>query len=147
MREYLFRGKRIDNGEWVDGDLVRASEGKSYIVEDCETNCDDGETTDLFATSWYEVDPATVGQFTGLLDKNGKRIFEGDICRDNTGDIVQIVWSKNHSWGCKIIKGCTLSLNLTFPLWQWDNCRENGFRKIEVIGNIHDNQELLGGAE
>lgn len=90
----------------------------------------------------YEVILETVGQYTGLHDKNGKEIYEGDICSDEYA-IIEVLWCQNHQWGCKIIKGYALSEGLTFPLWHWDRCRENGYRQLEVISNIYKNPELL----
>jgi uncharacterized phage protein (TIGR01671 family) len=68
MREIKFRGKRLDNGEWIEGDLLRMN-GHWFIFPDPAPGGIDK----------YEVDPATVGEFTGLKDKNGKEIYEGDI--------------------------------------------------------------------
>lgn len=82
-------------------------------------------------------------EYTGLKDKNGVKIFEGDICSDNK-TILQVIWSEKHQWVCKVIKGGTLVQGLVFPLWQWDKCPANGNRELEVIGNIYENPELLG---
>lgn len=142
MREILFRGKRTDNGEWIEGDLYQPHEldpfphyaGDIYIHESIRGRL-------------YSVIPETVGQYTGKTDINDEKIFDGDICDDEKDTMVQVVWNEKYQWGCKIIKGCTLSMGLIFPLWQWGGIKENGYRTLEVIGNIHDNPELLKGGE
>lgn len=108
MREILFRGKRKDNGEWISGGLRQWSETSMGI-------CD----RDLKRT--FPVRPETVGQFTGLKDRHGKKIFEGDIMR-NAGNVVEFC---NGSF----------CVNGDSPLSLWTN--------TEIIGNIHDNPELL----
>ena len=131
MRENMgdYRGKRIDNGKWVEGFLAHeqfCNVGVPYI------GYVNGE--------WVEVDPSTVGQFTGF-----DGLYEDDLCETNRGSIVQIVWYKNHAWGCKIVKtDYVLTRGLTFPLWQWDKSRGNDIKQtLRKIGNIHDNPELL----
>lgn len=81
-REIIFKGKRVDNGEWVIGSLIDAK-GKAYIIVSVEAECSDGENTDLYATEWYEIRPDTICQYTGLTDWNGEKIWENDIfkCR------------------------------------------------------------------
>ena len=79
MREILFRGKRIDNGEWVYGQYVYLLNARAEDGEPIKHMIVDG--TPFGQT----VNPSTVGQYTGLTDKNGKKIFEGDICKENSG--------------------------------------------------------------
>lgn len=128
---YLFRGKRTDNGEWVEGYFLKI-DGISYILP-----------LGLDLKDIVEVDSETVCQYTGLTDKNGRKIFDGNICKD--GDcVVRILWNDKHQWGVEISKADNvLSKGLIFPLWQYDNCKENGYRTLEVIGNIFDNPDLI----
>ena len=121
MREILFRGKRIDNGKWVEGYLYITHTGT------CEIGCYNAETNIERWTS--DVDPATVGQYTGLKDKNGKRIFEGDILSLRTG-IRHVVMFEDGAFALE---------NTAIPM-RFAN-------KFEVIGNIHDNQDMLKGGE
>lgn len=81
-------------------------------------------------------------QYTGMNDCNNVEIYDGDICVDSKGDIVRIVQTNKYQWGCKIIKGGTLAQGLIFPLWQWDNYKENGYRTLKIIGNIYENPEF-----
>ena len=132
IREVIFRGKRTDNGKWVKGYLYITHIGSHEIGSyDAEINIE---------RLTFDVIPETVGQFTGLTDKNGKRIFEGDI--------VHCV-SKLDSADMVIIFECgqfRMILAEKYHEYQTNvgyydiNC----FAK-EVIGNIHDNPELLGG--
>ena len=120
MREILFRGKQKNNGLWVHGDLSYHRDGRVFI------RCWERLEFDP-AYSAYEVDPETVGQFTGLTDKNGKMIFEGDILEFRRGR-THIV---NFEDGAFVFTGTAI------PVRYAD--------KFEVIGNIHDNPELLEG--
>ena len=151
MREILFRGKRIDNGEWVEGAYC-----KHDTVKICFSS-DDPKTKHLIITDGFcdwgfeppltgcEVDPETIGQYTGLTDKNGKRIFEGDIVAqswydfneptdDSFGEVVYVVGDCSFSV-LDSNKNEITSLGQGFS-YHWE---------IEVIGNIHDNSELLKG--
>lgn len=122
MREILFRGKRTDNGEWVYGDLTHSV---YKIVDTCVGKY--GSEIGM-----HQVDPATVGQYTGL---NG--IYEGDIVRcvsDATEHIFVVVWDPEE-FGFKATNGKT---NYGSNFVYLGNCEE-----IKIIGNIHDNPELL----
>lgn len=130
MREILFRGKRLDNGEWVEGHYVtRKSEPKSYIVVSTIGANKNTEINNMIATA-FEVNPETVGQFTGLTDKNGNKIFEGDILKAGNGHIGYVAFSEG---GFVLV--CRYHSNLT----------DLHGAIQEVIGNIHDNPELLKG--
>lgn len=123
MREILFRGKRSDNGEWVKGCLLYDSEqNEGYIAENFEDK----------SAYIREVFPETVGQFTGLTDKNGKKIFEGDIVKLTLKDGVEfgeIDWSDYY-----------MRFTFVSPEGRYGFDSDCVF---EVIGNIHDNPELL----
>ena len=140
MREILFRGKRLDNGEWIEGCLFKLTlngEVVNLIFEDSFSFVGNN----VKALSHAPVDPNTVGQYTGLNDKNGKRIFEGDIAETsdfNSEDgYGEIIWDEQTARFA--ISGST---NILFA--DFDNYFGN---EIEVIGNIHDNPELLKGAD
>ena len=141
----LFRGRRIDNGEWVEGYLVVTPEDKEgkefayWIISGLDYM---GSIYDAPMAA-EPVDPATVGEYTGLKDKNGKRVFEGDIVvYDNTPYnayghrvIGAIVWRK---WAWK------LKYTEYGSVFHYAIGSEDFFHaKSEVIGSIHDNPELL----
>lgn len=125
-REIKFRGKRIDNGEWVYGDLLQPTEiCDIYEIANCKSI--DGTR--------YEVIPETIGQYTGLHDKNEKEIYEGDILKSiKWNDIYLVKYIGTAFYLCR--KGNNGFNKIT----TWNNTE-----KSEVIGNIYDNPELLGG--
>lgn len=118
-REIKFRGKRIDNGEWVYG----------YLADEDYIN--DIDSIDL---SSIEVDRDTVGQFTGLFDKNGKEIFEGDIIKGF--DITIEVWYSEDK-ACFMAEMKEPQNDMVDILGGYDTAR------MEIIGNIYDNPELI----
>lgn len=138
MREIIFKAKRIDNGEWVEGNLINldADSGYCYIVPAFK-NASTLPVNWLIADRMILVDPKTLCQFTGLCDKNGKRIWENDIVRlvyDGEEHIYQIIWD-NSELDFKATNGEeNYGSNFEYLLC----CDE-----IEVIGNIFDNPELL----
>ena len=141
MREILFRGKRINDGEWAKGFYAEMPYGEDAVSKIIRTktrqhpNFSLAYPCQVFESEEFEVDPETVGQYTGLKDKNGKGIFEGDIlyCYDEmfratfTGEVVY----RSASFCIKEREDDYLYH------FRWDDY------VCEVIGNIHDNPELL----
>ena len=134
MREILFRGKRIDNGEWVTGFYVHYDDTKDNHEDDCDyiVGIHTGKHFPFF-----EVIPETVGQYTGLTDKNGKKIFEGDIVERKRSD-------KTSYYQICYDEGIASFIGLRgigFTRFVYDS------ERFEVIGNIYDNSELIEGCE
>lgn len=124
MRTIKFRGKSINKGEWLFGDLMHDNIGGSYIFPI--------EVENLYKEN--AVIPKTVGQYTGLQDKNGIEIYEGDIVKGCWNSVFTIVWEKHStSFQARVNDGYQREISYF------------GLDKLEVIGNIHDNPELLKG--
>lgn len=124
MREILFRGKRVDNGEWFQGYPCHygwIGKEKDYIIPD-------------YASALYtiEIDPETVGQYTGIVDKYGMKIFEGDVVWYDYEEERGIVQWDNDT--ARFIITCS-----TFTV-DFDSVYGE---ELEIIGNVYDNPELL----
>lgn len=130
MREIIFRGKREDNGEWVEGYYVCVSGVKHYILTGNPVIAPNNITIEC-----YGVIPETVGQYTGLKDKNGVRIFEGDILKSRyTGEYSDDVAIEVVKW---IYNGWYTQQRDYAP----DVIDDVGIMPYsEVIGNVHDNR-------
>ena len=143
MREIIFRGKRCDNGEWIGGSLVHQT-----LFYGDETDCYHILHGGEFDCDFYdaeEVIPETIGQFTGLIDKNGKKIFEGDIVKE--ADIVHNgeIQIPGHIFCVVMRHGCWCVIPAN-DAEEWDFLNSY-IPTIEVIGNIHDNPELMEVSE
>lgn len=134
MREILFRGKDIDSGEWVQGYYTLYAQTRG-LLPCILTGTEYGCVLPKF------VIPETVGQHTGLTDKNSNKIFEGDVVKTKFGRLCHVKW---RSTGCFCgIDLIPIETKSNAPT-EWDlYCSEN----LEVVGNVHDNPELVGGAE
>lgn len=140
MREIKFRGKRIDNGEWIYG-LLNVYQDKLYVTWEIIEAPSMENPAGLWSHFHYEVDPKTIGQYTGLIDKNGLEVFEGDIVIHPYDNAQQIVFGKigyDGRWNGLTGFGFKND-DYDFIELQWYNDPE----LIEVIGNIHENPELL----
>lgn len=122
MREILFRGKRRDNGQWINGNLLFYPDAnRAYIT-----------IGDYFKGQCCEVIRDTIGQYTGLTDKNGEQIFEGDILLlDGEDGYFKLEFDEDTA-RFVMIRDCVLVDFDNF--WSYE---------VEVVGNIHDNQDLL----
>lgn len=136
MREILFRGKHTRTGEWVEGLLWKKKYNHDKLFISCFPDKDDNEEI-------YIIKPETVGQYTGRIDRNFKRIFEGDIVAGAAHWLDRmkngVVTFRDGSFGLIWYRGDIEQFN---PFTSMCNV------EYEVIGNIHDNPELLkGGVE
>lgn len=140
---YIFRGKRKDNGEWVEGNLINCAFFNNdgfpifYILDtdNIEYDCWEDIAEEI---GYLEVIPETVGQCTGLKDKNGKLIFEGDVVKDKDSGLFGKVVFATSADGFDGMTGFMVD-DIDDGLQNY-----NGFwHLVEVIGNIYDNPDLL----
>ena len=122
MRKIKFRGKRLSTREWVYGSLIQWKDGTMTIIT--ENKEDHSE---------FYVNPDTVGQYTGLQDRNGQDVYEGDLLRTSEGNIMIAEWVESG-----IVTRC-----LTPTYDGMMNTNRHAFPVSEKIGTIHDNPELL----
>ena len=148
MREIKFRGKRVDNGEWVYGYYYAV--GEHHYIHSVRKLF--GES---YQSSTYQIDPKTVGQFTGLCDKDGKNVYEGDIVvkegylwfdnvEPNYRGTVEWIYSQ---W--QVVAHCVNPNKSGISDGMNEGLNDDGFDDDEnsdwiIIGNIHDNSDLLG---
>lgn len=136
MREILFKARRLDNGEWVEGYYIGPI-GVLDVHEICDVHDITGPRV--------EVDPSTVGQYTGLTDKNGKKIFEGDVLK---------IAKKSDGIGAYFFPPLEYPVNVMVKwdmcAWMWETLGENKYYisfpeawchyECEIIGNIYDGE-------
>ena len=147
IRTIMFRGKRIDNGEWVYGGFKCEKIGEYTIAVFIIEKLTDG----VFEN--HRVDPESIAQFTGLTDRNGKKIFEGDIIKADDyifavkfGKCGGVANAEKYGYMGFYLEAFSESTKLSVKYGLRDDICY--FEDIEVIGNLHDNPELLkGGAE
>lgn len=129
-REIKFRGRLVNSKEWTEGNLCIRVDG-NYIITPDET----------VLGKYGKVDKETVGQYTGLHDKNEKEIYEGDIVKVSDEIIAEVIWENDYL-------GYFLYANEENSINSFENGEQplyDYWGSIEVIGNIHENSELLGG--
>ncbi len=135
IREIKFRGKRVNNGEWVYGYLTMCTDGSCYITTEVERNVlryVKGKPSYVFTRIEYEVDPKTVGQYTGMEDKGENKIIEGDLYRSVSGYIFEVVYLEDEA--------CFAGVPVKEPE-SWVFLED--VADMERVGNKWDNPELL----
>ena len=120
MREILFRGKKAYNSKWIEGYFYSGQNNDSYIII---------HSKGYPSAKFIRVLPETVGQYTGLCDKNEKKIFEGDIIKISNGEIYTVVFEAGAFTTGIFSSGLFLG--------EWEMAH------VEVIGNIYDDPELM----
>lgn len=142
MHNVIFRGKRLQGGEWIEGYFYKSDinkrereSGKATLIftPDCETFIYVPEYHNSFM-----VDPETVGEWTGLYDKNGTKVFEGDVLAITDKYDHTVKWSVD----CKLSAFCANQNGVNYSTYLGEFA--NGYYSMEVIGNVYDNAELLG---
>lgn len=149
-REILFKAKRIYNGEWVEGSLLQttAVSLKSFIVPSACYTFDKWDWAE-----WLHVDTDTICQWTGLCDKNGNKIWENDVVKKhfytdydafaNSEEYVGVVKFIDCAWVVETVREKNKCIRPIFEAMAYSQ----DVKYFEVIGNIFDNPELLGGGE
>ncbi|EAC2891652.1 hypothetical protein MKA72_002532 [Listeria monocytogenes] len=145
MREIEFRGKRIDNGEWVYGNLMQFEDSATFIFADERKGASTLTYAHFIINNMHAIDEKTIGQYTVLKDKNGKKIFEGDIVAFSEDDFhvfnSQVEYFSEDGYPAFDIK---VPSTYYFDSNVFSEVSMSGLYEIEVIGNIHENPELWG---
>lgn len=134
MRDILFRGKRIDNGEWIEGFYCQRKEKifggvktrHMILVPDADS---------YTGARWIDVNPTTIGRYTGLIDKNGKKIFDGDIVKVSSPSGSSYYAKIEYDCGCYWVSNPDIQIPDTINNFNMDF--------VVVDGTIFDNPELL----
>ena len=134
MREILFRAKRKDNGEWIEGNVLQCDDGDCYIA----TSCLVGASDEPLLVAAYKIEPETLCQFTGLTGKNGKQICENDIVKHEISDTLGTVkWYQEDYVGWCVDDVMIDEQQFTDEMWN----------ECEVIGNAFDDKHLLNKSD